>query len=187
MVYRMSRFGLQRVHAAWAGWCLGAVSCLALPAGSVSAQTPSAPSDTAQSTLERANADQVQATTQALLDALVDSGVMTRGRTEALLSAAKAKAAAMVPFAGPDGSTVVVPPAPTPYVPEAVQAQAQARGAGLTAPSVAVPSAGHAATQGLNPLGKKALGKPHVSANAKSHRVLPKGKKSPTHQKSKKK
>jgi len=126
----------------------------------------------------------VQATTQALLDALVDSGVMTRGRTDELLSAAKAKAAALVPFAGPDGSTVVVPPAPTPYVPEIVKAQV--RDAGLTASPRAVPSAGRAVTQGLNQHGKKALRKPYAAATAKSHHILPKGMKSPSHQKNKK-
>jgi hypothetical protein len=184
MVFCMSRFGLKRVHESWAVCCLGAASCVALPAGSVHAQTPLAASESAPTTLERGSAEQVQATTQALLDALVDSGVMTRGRTEALLSTAKAKAAALVPFAGPDGSTVVVPPAPAPYVPEVVQAPAP--DAGLTASPVAVPSGGRAVTQGLSHLGKKALRKPPVSATAKSHRILPRGTKIPRHQKSKK-
>jgi len=144
----MSRFGLKPAPAPWARWCLGAASCLALPAAPLHAQTPAAPAAptapaaSKQATFERGGVDQVQATTQALLEALVDGGILTREKTDALVAAAKAKAAAMVPFVGPDGSMLVMPPAPAAYAP--VPSDPKTVGAGLPA---VLPSASRAAAE----------------------------------------
>lgn len=76
---------------------------------------------------ERAELEQVQATTQALLDALVESGLLSRDKVNALLAAAKAKAksapdltaasALAQPDVGKDGKKIVR----VPYVTEAVK------------------------------------------------------------------
>jgi hypothetical protein len=83
---------------------------------------------------ERAELEQLQATTQALLDAMVDSGLLTRDKVNALLASAKARvktapavsavaAPALVaeaaPELGKDGKKVVR----VPYVPEAVKTE----------------------------------------------------------------
>jgi hypothetical protein len=80
-------------------------------------------------TAERAELEQLQATTQALLEALVDSGLLTRDKVNALIAAAKAKsktapAAAVVNAEAPaevgkDGKKVVR----VPYVTEAVKTE----------------------------------------------------------------
>jgi len=78
---------------------------------------------------ERAEIEQLQATTQAVLDALVESGVLTREKVDALVAASKARAKAapaapMVsaetsPEVGKDGKKVVR----VPYVTEAVKTE----------------------------------------------------------------
>lgn len=78
---------------------------------------------------ERAELEQMQATTQALLEALVESGLLTRDKVNALLASAKAKAKAAPaapvvsaeasPELGKDGKKVVR----VPYVPEAVKTE----------------------------------------------------------------
>jgi hypothetical protein len=170
----MSRFGLKPAQAPWARWCLGAASCLALPVASLHAQTPAtpsapsaatAPSAPKQATFERGGVDQVQATTQALLDALVDGGILTREKTDALVAAAKAKAAALVPFVGPDGSMLVMPPAPAPYLP--VPSDPQSAGAGFPALPTVLPSASRAAAQEVDKDGKKVVRIPYVSETTK--------------------
>lgn len=66
---------------------------------------------------ERADIEQVQATTQALIETLVNSGVLTREQANNLMAAAKAKAPA--PELGLDGKKVVR----IPYVSESVRNQ----------------------------------------------------------------
>jgi hypothetical protein len=82
---------------------------------------------------ERVEMEQLQATTQALLEAMVESGLLTRDKVNALLAAAKAKAKAapaapaVSPEAaadvgkdvGKDGKKIVR----VPYVPEAVKTE----------------------------------------------------------------
>jgi len=164
----MSRFGLKPAQAPWVRWCLGAASFVALPVTALHAQTPVAPSASKQASFERGGVDQVQATTQALLEALVEGGILTKEKSDALVTAAKAKAAALVPFVGPDGSMLVVPPAPAPYVP--VPSDAQAVGAGLPAlpayPAV-LPSASRAAADEVDKDGKKVVRVPYVSEATK--------------------
>ena len=161
----MSRFGLKPAQAPWVRWCLGAASCLALPAATLHAQTIASPSAPKQATFERGGVDQVQATTQALLEALVEGGVLTKEKSDALVAAAKAKAAAMVPFVGPDGSMLVLPPAPAPYVP--APANVQAAGAATPAAPVALPSASRAAAEEVDKDGKKVVRIPYVSETTK--------------------
>lgn len=161
----MSRYGLKPAQAPWVRWCLGAASCLMLPATTLHAQTTSVPSAPKQATFERGGVDQVQATTQALLDALVDGGILTREKTDALVAAAKAKAAALVPFVGPDGSMLVVPPAPAPYMP--VPSDAQASGAALPPLPAVLPSASRAAVDEVDKDGKKVVRIPYVSETTK--------------------
>ena len=167
----MSRFGLKPAHAPWMRWCLGAAGCLALPVASLHAQTPAAQSAQSassvpkQATFERGGVDQVQATTQALLEALVDGGILTREKTDALVAAAKVKAAAMVPFVGPDGSMLVMPPGPAPYVP--VPSDPQSAGAGFPALPAVLPSASRAAAPEVDKDGKKVVRIPYVSEATK--------------------
>lgn len=68
---------------------------------------------------ERADVEQLQATTQALIETLVESGVLTRESASKLLAVAKAKVQAQAPVAelGKDGKKVVR----VPYVPESVK------------------------------------------------------------------
>ena len=68
---------------------------------------------------ERADVEQLQATTQALIETLVESGVLTRESAAKLLAVAKAKVQAQAPVAelGKDGKKVVR----VPYVPESVK------------------------------------------------------------------
>jgi len=68
---------------------------------------------------ERTEIEQLQATTQALIETLVESGVLTRESASKLLAVAKAKAQAQAPVAelGKDGKKVVR----VPYVPESVK------------------------------------------------------------------
>jgi hypothetical protein len=75
---------------------------------------------------ERADVEQLQATTQALIDVLVESGVLTPEKASKLVAAAKAKvqaaqaqsaAQAALPEVGKDGKKVVR----IPYVPESVK------------------------------------------------------------------
>jgi len=68
---------------------------------------------------ERADIEQLQATTQALIETLVESGVLTRESASKLLAVAKAKvqAKASVAELGKDGKKVVR----VPYVPESVK------------------------------------------------------------------
>ncbi len=166
----MSRFGLKPARAPWVRWCLGAASCLALPVATLHAQTPATPatpSASKQSTFERGGVDQVQATTQALLEALVEGGVLTKEKSDALVAAAKAKAAAMVPFVGPDGSMVVLPPAPAPYVPALGNAQAGATVPGAPVAPAVLPSAARAAAEEVDKDGKKVVRVPYVSETTK--------------------
>ena len=165
----MSRFGLKPAQAPWVRWCLGAASCLALPVASLHAQTPAATpalSASKQSSFERGGVDQVQATTQGLIDALVEGGILTKEKTDALVAAAKLRAAALVPFVGPDGSMVVVPPAPTAYVP--VLGDAQATLGAAPALPVVMPSASRAAAaEEVDKDGKKVVRIPYVSEATK--------------------
>ena len=68
---------------------------------------------------ERAEIEQLQATTQALIETLVESGVLTRESASKLLAVAKAKVQVQAPVAelGKDGKKVVR----VPYVPESLK------------------------------------------------------------------
>uniref|UniRef100_UPI0031383ECA putative porin n=1 Tax=Variovorax sp. YR752 TaxID=1884383 RepID=UPI0031383ECA len=97
-------------------------------AGAVTAQTaPSAPAAGASApataaSRERAELEQLRATTQALIQALVDQGLISRERAAALLRQASAGAAAPAAAAPPQWGT----PATTvrvPYIPETLKAQ----------------------------------------------------------------
>jgi hypothetical protein len=73
---------------------------------------------------ERASLENLRQTTQALIDALVEQGVLSREKADALVRAAEAKAAAAAtaapkPSTTPEGKPVLR----VPYVPESVRAQ----------------------------------------------------------------
>jgi Putative porin len=111
----------------------GTVALLALGAAAAQAQQPAAPAASAPTTAppsvplsaERAELEQLRATTLALIQALVDQGLIARERADALLKQAAAKPA-------PAPATAAVPPGqwgapPTtvrvPYIPDTLKAQ----------------------------------------------------------------
>lgn len=147
----MGRFGLRATQAQWLLWCLGASSSMLLPIDTLYAQTSGASLVPLQSTAERSGVDQVQATVNALLDALVDGGILTREKADALVAAAKAKAAATA------GSMT-----PAPHVPVAGDAQAAGLGQAATPPE-----ANRAAVEEFDKDGKKIVRIPYVSEATK--------------------
>lgn len=146
----MNRIGIKLARGPWLRWCLGASSSVLLPFATLHAQTPVAPLVPLQANAERSGVDQVQATVNALLDALVEGGILTRDKADALVAAAKAKAAATV------GSATL----PTP-VPVAGDTQA---GGGLAA---AETNATRAGAEEFDKDGKKIVRIPYVSEATK--------------------
>jgi hypothetical protein len=116
--------------------CLGAAPAAlaqATPAPAASAASAPAPAmaGTPLASAERAELEQLRSTTQALIRALLDQGLISRERADALLRQAASKpaaaAAALAPLA-PDAAAPAASAPPVvrvPYLPETVKAQIQ--------------------------------------------------------------
>lgn len=114
-----THFPLRRTTLALAG--LGLASCVA--AQTAAPAPASAPAAAPAAAAERSELEQLRATTQALIQALVDQGLISRERADALLRQATARAAAPAAAAsspqwGSPAATVRVP-----YLPETLKAQ----------------------------------------------------------------
>ena len=149
----MSRFGLKTAQAQWFLWCVGVTSSVLLPITTLHAQTSQASLVPLESTAERSGVDQVQVTVNALLDALVDGGILTREKADSLVAAAKAKAKAAATAASIT---------PAPQVP--VAGEVQAAGLGLAAKP---PDVNRAAVDEFDKDGKKIVRIPYVSEATK--------------------
>ena len=115
----------------------GSAALLALGAATAQAQQPAAPAASAPPSIppsappsvppsaERAELEQLRATTLALIQALVDQGLIARERADALLKQAAAKAAPAPAAAAVPPGQWGAPPATVrvPYIPETLKAQ----------------------------------------------------------------
>jgi hypothetical protein len=153
----MSHLAFKPTQTPWLYWYLGAKSCLLIPMTELHAQTPATPLSPLQSATERAEVEQVQATIQALLDALVDGGILTREKIDALVAAAKAKAKA-----AESSSTRVTSPASSTIEPFA--GESQSAGAGL---SGTLPVTNRPRVEEFDKDGKKIVRIPYVSEATK--------------------